>query len=883
MKKNVLMLMGVSLSVFCLSLSACGKNDDKNNTSEEIEELPFTASISGLYAFYSPSDTIDWDEVGVTLTFKNYSKLALTRGEIDPSKRNYTPGEGEYSLTTNGLYNESGALEEGTYAISYAFTYEGELYEGNFDTVIVSSNPSSSYMVFSYSEPSFQVEYESNLIRSDVTSEEVSEDNFYEDLSSETYEIGADNLFIYAPSLIVMSANGSTAMAPSSYQVTYTVKDSKGSEVGSDIVSYDGYFGFQFTSKAIGNTYTISMSPRFFTTDVTGNPLSASTMSVKVCEGYNVYNALDLGRINLTSVTTSELSGYTNGYSEPIFYDASSKSLQPIAYSEIWTNYLTELGETSLTPIKGVYLHSDIDITTDNIPSEYLVSEEEVNTIGNGNSDCVGSLRDYSRIYTHLLNSDFTFNGNLFKIDTSSISWGKTFYVEGMEDADYYYSENQLLFNPGHSNLFLFSGKDEKLSSSSYTVTFKNVESNGNTAGILTTGEDEESIRNAELASGSLIFYDSSNAKSEVSNTIIKNYMIGYFSCDAKCESEKDYCLNLSDSKIYDCYNSALFIRESENNYVKSCDFARFGGPAIFLISNDLNIRDSSGTITESKASNKAGVTVNENVTISAQLQGDEAWFTLVGATSMMTTISNMDAFFRGGIYPFTGSVNLNNLDLDLSAFQEILETIAPGGFLEFTNPVNVPCDSAGKTILDEDGKFNFMEIGLDYDYLGAAYENIYSSYNVEHSDGSITHMNVDMSYDSDSYELTEANQASFPEEDKLSYVVSEYFKDGDHPSMAVFMTNTGKIFGLQVAFEGTFESLADILDLDNRLKISLIDLWHWAYTGGENGGQNVSLTDLNEELDSSDSELFFYYRPPTLKVPFSGILELYDYTAQDE
>ncbi|MCD8204124.1 MAG: hypothetical protein LUB56_03285 [Coprobacillus sp.] len=871
MKKNVLMLMGVSLSVFCLSLTACNKNKDKTNLDDDIETQPFTASISGLYAFYAPSDKIDWDEVGVSLTLSNYATVNLVRGEIDPTRRSYTPGEGEYSLVTNGLYNETGSLAEGTYPISYAFTYMGELYEGSFDTVVVSSNPSSQYGVFSFTNPAFQTTYESNLTRSDENGV-ASEDNFFKSVSEE-YEVGADNPFIYQPSFSLFSLSGASAMAPSSYQVDYSVSMG-GKEVGSDYVTYDGYFGFQFTEKAIGNVFTISMTPRFFTSDINGNPIGASSMTVKVCDGYNVYNPLDLGRINLTSVTTSELSSYTNGYSEPIFYSSDSRSLVSMAYSEIWANYLGELGETNLKEVNGIYIHRDLDITSECIPSEYLVSEEEMEAIGNGNNDCVGSLRDYSRIYTHLVDTNFTFNGNLFKIDTSSISWGKTFYEKGMNDTDYYYSENKTQFNPGHSNLFLFSGKDTSLSASSYTVTFKNVESNGNTAGILTAGDDEESIRNAELASGSLIFFDSSNAKTVATNTIIKNYMIGYFSCDAKCDAST-YCLSLQDSKIYDCYNSALFIRESESNYVKSCDFARFGGPAIFVISNDLSTRDTDNNLI-SRSYSKAGVTVNENVTISAQLQGDEAWFTLVGATSMMTTISNMDAFFRGGIYPFSGNVNVNNLDLG-ETVDALVQQFYPDGFIPIEN-LDVPCKPAGKTILDEDGKFNFIEIGLDYDYLSATNEDIYTDYIVEHTDGSKTHISADMSYDSDSYELTVDNQASFPEEDKLSYVISEYFKDGDHPSMAVFMTNTGKIIGLQV--EISFPSdTSNIIEMLNgmELEISLIDLWQWAYTGGENGGENISI-----DLDETDTELFFYYRPPALKVPFSGILELYDYVEED-
>ncbi len=865
MKKNVLTLMGATISVFCMCLSACNKNKEES-TETEVETLPYSVTVNGLYAFYSPSDKIDWDKVGLTLTFSDYSTLDLTRGEIDPSRRNYSPKEGEYSLVTSGLYKEDGSLSEGSYPVAYTYMYEGELYEGTY-MVVVSSSPTSKYMVLDYENPNFENKYEGQLESVSSTSDESSEGNFY--AAPAYFEVGADNPFIYKPSFTLLPLSGGATIDSSSsnYQVDYSVtKD--GSAVGSDYVTYDGYFGFQFTEKAIGSSFTISMTPKFFTSDVSGNTLEAASITIKVCDGYNVYNALDLGRINLTSVPTSELSSYTNGYSEPIFFDSATKSLVSRAYSEIWSDYFTQLGVSDAKETNGIYLINDIVVTDNNIPSDYFVSKEEMDAIGNGNSDVVGSLRDYSRIYTHLLDTDFTLNGNLFSIDASSVSWGKTFYEEGMKTEDYYYDTNKTNFNPGHSNLFLFSGNSKTLTSSSFAATVKNIESTGNTRGILTAGTDEASIRNAEYASGSLIFCDSSSAPTIVENTIIKNYMIGYFSSDSVGETN---CLDLEKSKIYDCYNSAVFIRESESNYIKSCDFARFGGPAIFLISNDLSTRDSEGNVT-TRSFNRAGVTVNEDVTISAQLLGDEAWFTLVGATSMMSTISSMDAFFSGGNYPFSGDVNIKNLDLG-DTMNAALQLLFPSGFISIDG-IDVPCQSAGKTILDSDGKFNFKEIGLDYDYLSAVDEDIYTSYTIEHTDGTKTSINADMSYDSSQVELTEENQASFHEEDKLSYVISEYFKDGDHPSMAVFMTNTGKIIGLQVKISISTEStsLMDILN-SLELEISLIDLWQWAYTGGEDGGQNIPIT-----LDSSDTELFFYYRPPKMGVPFSGILELYDY-----
>ncbi|MCD8209711.1 MAG: hypothetical protein LUC31_02715 [Coprobacillus sp.] len=793
MKKKALLLATTAALALCsFSLSSCNKKKNK-----DVEEETVSVEVYGLQPYYLPTDKIDWDSIYLEVEETYYH-----HGEFDVTSK--SKSETEFTLDTSGLYtytSNQNTIPEGSYPISYSLEYEGTSYSAKLFTVYVTSNVTSLLQAESFSQPESIITWERNQTRVDTSSSQ-DESNFIEGKSE--YTVGCDNPFIYRP-VLEISANDTKNTTdvyafPKSYAANVTVTlDGTALDVSSnEYVSFDETdFGFQFTEAAIGKTFTLTIAPRDFTSIWGMYVLESQSVTVTVQKGWNVNNAIDLGRINLLSDEYKPYIDYYE-YAKPkvnekevagIFWDSSRGYYNEYNY-KIWENFLTSKGRDDLTYTSAIYLHDDINVTIDDIPSEFIVSQEEINAQPNPSlysNDVLNSVKDGVYIYTHYLQGeDFTLDGNLFSIRCSSLKWCMTRVDNEQGDFRYYATNKADRYKMCHAALFSINDVADKSESGlpsalteRYSATFTNIEAHGNQERI---NPEEATSYDSQLASGCLIFLRSASSNTKVTNVLAKNFLQGYYCCysdDSYCAFEVDKC------KIYDCYGSPFFGYGSSKNKTTNSIMSRFGGPIVVL---------------NSVYGNKfqhCGWEIDE-CDYESLLIGTEAWFDILGISSVIPFFTDIDNCFTGN-----GNVFI------------------PG----FTSK------GYGKSLKNEDGYFDVIGVGNDA------------------SSGMIGGEVVDisMTFDGDTYSYSSDEVPSEPDPENFAWVANAYYSDygtlyvdgglmcelaGNR--LPIFMTNTGKIFGILLSNSRT--ALVDMVD------------FYTKYIAIDNEYSNRDKTDANAE-----------------------------------
>ncbi len=611
MKKKLLSLACIGFLAFVgIFTVGCGDNGP-----EAVE----TVQANNLPSYYHVTDTVSFDEVTLDVTYDNEEAATLTVKEVDVPVEEAQENT-QFILYTDGLSAMTGgALTVGTYTITCAVVgFDGEWTLGNIE---VSDNQNLIYDVASFLEPQFVTTYKTNI------SSTTHEDAFYN--TTEAYTVGDDNAFKFKPDVtyILKSSGSISIVVPDDFNVNvrvYLIDGSSRAEVTGDENYYTySNFEFDFTEQAVGNTFEIVMTMTDFTTAADGAEISPVTFTFKVEDGWNAYDALDLARINLTDV---DATGYARATSQAIF--PGSSGYEERSFYLLWEEYLQEKFGTELSAVNGIYFHDNIEVTPSDLPEEFFVSSTE-------SSYAAGSLRDYSFLYSHLLDDDFVVNGNYFMLDLTDIPVGlsntrKTGFVyDSLNDHE-----------AGHSTVFAFSGLLDN--TSTHSATIKNLNTIGNTGNILSAGEgvDENQLL---TASGGLILVKSMHGTTYVDNCIAKEFLIAWYPESTQFNDVGN--MHLDYVKTYDCFNSALFAFASDNITIENSEFKRFGGPAIFLVSDADGKQDDMET---NEGVRYAGVTIDDNTVIESYVTGNEAWFAMQGdvAASIVTRLMQMDYAF---------------------------------------------------------------------------------------------------------------------------------------------------------------------------------------------------------------------------------------------
>lgn len=617
--KKFFIFVGFLVCVLAVGV-ACSKKKSENK---------FEIEVNGLQEVYVTTDIIDWDNISLIVN-KNGKTNELKKYAIDESNIENLQNK-DFVLFTDGLFSQNGEMTVGKYKISCQILSEDKIYD--LMTIEIVESMSSVYDLISFSYPSFINNYFVNKQNSiKYPNAESSYSNCDDD-----YYVGNDNGFEFKPVLIVQNKFTDKTIILDNFNVNLQLYQIDDNDIGEKIlIDSDKYrfekFKIYFSDELIGLKLELKLDVDF-ESDFAGNKVEPLFFQFKLAEGWNATTADDLARINLVDDPNS-ISGYARNLSEDIFYNASSGQYERLKYYEVWKQFLSQkYEEETLAEIKSIFLHNDIIIRTSDLPSEFFVSEKE-------SAYASGSLRDYVFLYTHYLVDDFLLNGNYFTIDFSNIPLG----LSNTDCDGYIYNQNQGQYYPGHSTCFVFSGKTND--STPYSAKFINVNTIGNTNGII-SGDNNDIV---EKASGSLILLKSMHAKTIVENNISKSFLISWYA-----ESSK-YALEINDTKTYDCFNSAAFLYKSSSNKINNCEFKRFGGPAVLVLSSAEN-----GAVTD-----YAGVETKNSV-LESYVNGTEAWFSAMKANSIATQLVSLDNILRtiGKTMLINGKINLMYLAMD--------------------------------------------------------------------------------------------------------------------------------------------------------------------------------------------------------------------------
>lgn len=653
------------LSIFAVFVSVFFVACDKNPPSQDNKTIQ-EVSVNGLRDAYYVEEAIDFSAVTLTVKYEGGTTETLTKGEVDLSNTSDAQAETQFILYTDGLSTFQGSKDPGNYRISCLIIGEDKTRELKW--VEVSENMSLVYDLGMFADPEFVTTYNERLANASASGSNIYAGSYDENAFMVTadYTVGNDNEFIYKPIYTVYKKN-SMEIVNVNLNVSVEVKEGD-VVVGSEVYTFNNEtFGFTFTDQAIGHTYTITMTPTDW--NLADIQLNASTFTLTVADGYNVYDEIDLGRINLLDDEHLDDIGFANYYAASvrnIFYDpvefAGTGNYGNIKYYELWKEFLEEKNKTNLAEVNGIFIHCDLTVTESDIPSEYLISSDETSV-----SAAIGTIRDFAFLYNHYILSDFVINGNLFSVDFSNLKAGMSCAKKDNSPLVIYEKETDFT-EAGHSAVFALIGQQ-----GGPVAKLCNIDVRGNMSTAYTeNGNGGNDNIEAIGAAGSLIFVKSIFGITEVDNIIAKEFLIGLY-----MEGETGIkTMDISNSKVSNCFNSGMFSFGSDNNTVTNSHFERFGGPVLFLVSR-----------TDASSGNKvggAGVTIDAGSKLESLVTGDEGWFSVMQATGIKSAL---------------------------------VGTLDPG------------LNKYGATIQNPQGKLNLVTIVMDSDYLASQKTNIYGNF----------------------------------------------------------------------------------------------------------------------------------------------------------
>ncbi len=225
--------------------------------------------------------------------------------------------------------------------------------------------------------------------------------------STSAYRVGDDNPYYFYLNVIQLDENDNIVdvdgknIATSSKVYLVNGDGSETELTGSaltEMVAFDSAMNsYDFTDKAIGKTFRLEIWPADSTSYVDKASVTKSH-TVTVVDGYNIYNAWEL------NVITNTARDCTNG-----FYGDEGAINQVQAVDK----FLKKYGVTRPTTLASVVLHCNLDVTTSDIPSEYIYTYQDNNGVTQQ------GLYDHLGIFHRELTPDekkFEIYGNYFSI-----------------------------------------------------------------------------------------------------------------------------------------------------------------------------------------------------------------------------------------------------------------------------------------------------------------------------------------------------------------------------------------------------------------------------------------------------------------------------------
>ncbi len=584
-----------------------------------------SAVLNGVPGYVKPGDTPDLSGVTIVLTY-------------DPAAYSKTLTAAEITLPTV----DTAAAGTKTVAFGYADPYTGKA--GSLSAQIVVS--AGSVIVFSTPANYTASQNVKTNAGKAAYGEEAFEGQFFAGRDTAFY-VGDDNEFRFRPTVVLRDGAGNTIDGSSLVQSTEITMDGTaltaraGGATGTTeyysgetlIVTANNVKGsYQFTAEAVGHTFTLSVTPLSTLYTYSYSPVTAE---IRVVDGYNVYTARDLSVIDNTD-------GRNHNWNENGYAD--------------WKDFKEDIGYTGVKA-NAVIFQSDITLTIDDIPDGFKVASTKEITLKDNTVIPTGSqfLYDGADIFQRQLaeNEQYVIYGNYFTLSAESFP---TVPSTGMKDA----FAGDVTYGGDFSNtaLFRFYGVEGKDGAS---VTINNLSFKGN------ANRNEKTDKDGYLVSaGGLILEKNSSCTLTFENTISKCFFLNYFPDD---DNSPTKAVTIVDhSKCFDSYQNASFVWGYAELQVKDSYIQRAGGPLVIL----QHVRP-----TETA---RIPNMVAENSVLESYVNGNELWFTAVGASTLAPQIKMMSDVLAQSKYGFgsytNGESKMNMIALIMSNGSNAAETV---------------------------------------------------------------------------------------------------------------------------------------------------------------------------------------------------------------
>ena len=484
------------------------------------------------------------------------------------------------------------------------------------------------------------------------------DDGFYN--HEESYKVGDDNPFNVKPVLTVVDADTYLPVSASRWNYDFTITAKMdGSDAG------EQYFkvldarecNVQFTEAAVGHTFTISVAPGGV--DATRVASLTKSITVDVVDGYNVYNAKELGYFDTRP----------QGFTEDAPIMENDK-----AWECKWAEFKTANNLRADYNPSALIFQKDIKVTTADLPANFFYTKAEAQALNDAKAE--GSLVDYTFLYMRTINGDFTLDGNYFKLDMSEIPLIKRDRCETTNIGEVV----------SHASAFkAIRGGN---------ISFRNLNMTGNAKNAAND--------NDKIYGGGLIFVKASGSETlTATNIIATKFYISFFSESPYYDDAPFTAVTLDKNKCFNNYNGFMYnwgtTITASNSLFNGC-----GGPVIIQdhVHTDVYEREH-GLIIDGKAP----ITNFIDCTFINYVAGTEAWFQQFGATSLTQNIKMMsDLFYATGI---TKSFVTN--DKHEGKLYQALAAAQQNSFFNFV-ALNKSGSAEGITAVPACGTINFTE-----------------------------------------------------------------------------------------------------------------------------------------------------------------------------
>ncbi len=520
-------------------------------------------------------------------------------------------------------------------------------------TVIKPYDPNSDIVIETVSLPDFAKTYNNNVAEKTNKQEEFA-------VRDDAYYVGDDNAFAFKPSVVAVDEDGDAVNVPESMlDMSVTVKVSDGQNyvnaTASDYVEVLSYGSLQFTQQAIGKQLEITVKP--FVKGYPENATKTVSFKLSVTDGFNAYTGTDLAVIEYGRMTVE-----TSGKDQRC--------------ADGWEAFKQE-HNLPTEKVNAVIMHGNISVTAADVPTAFFYKDgdSDLNSSDADYARAKDSLRDNLEIYYRAvdLDDEFSFIGNYFTLDASQIP-----YV--VRESDKVTEVGSVI---SHASLIRFMGKNETKTEDSTQANSKATMKNVYIIGNSNRSETPE-------ASGGIISHKAQRIDMTIDNTITRKMFIAFFG------ERKETEYNVSNSKAYDSFNSFMYYWGCGNVNVDKCELIGAGGPVMIVDHLDPNAAD-------------GGEPSNINVTSSkleSNVTGQEGWFTLVKANTLVPTIKALDGLIRNyGKKTFLrgsdGNVNYGEGNSYFNFIAIIKSSTATG-------PSDIPIK--GSLAIDSNASLNFFE-----------------------------------------------------------------------------------------------------------------------------------------------------------------------------